>query len=87
MELLFVVEHTFWLDGVGLVLAPGMPLDRPLVAGTPLFLVSPRGTHMTAMVRPLPTLPSKSPTVPIAVDLAKDEVPVGTRVFGRPAPS
>lgn len=87
MELLFVVEHTFWLDGVGLILAPGMPLDRPLVAGTPLFLVSPRGVHMTAMVLPLATLAPRSSTVPIAVDLARDEVPAGTRVFGRPVES
>ena len=84
MELLFVVEQTFWLEGVGLILAPGLPLDRQLAAGTPLFLITSRGTHVTARVVPMSTRATKSPTRPIAVDLGKDEVAIGTRVFGRP---
>ena len=79
-----MVEQTFWLEGVGLILAPGLPLDRPLAAGTPLFLITPGGTHVTARVQPLSTRASKSPTRPIAVDLGQDGVAVGTRVFGRP---
>ncbi len=81
MELLFTVEQTFWLDGVGLILAPG--LERQLEPGTPLFLVTPRGTHVTATVKPLPTRGLKGP---IAVDLAREEVGVGTRVFAKVRP-
>ena len=81
MELLFVVEHAFYLDGVGLVLAPGVPKDRVLEPGTPLFLVRPDGTHATAIVRPLSTRASPHPTRPVAVDLGPDEAPDGTRVF------
>lgn len=72
-----MVEHVFWLEGVGSILAPAVPLE----AGTPLFLVRPDRTHVTALVRPLATKPSG--TRAIAVDLAQGEVPVGTRVFGR----
>ena len=79
MELLFVVEHAFYLDGVGLVLAPGV--ERVLEPGTPLFLVRPNGTHATAVVRPLSTRASAMRA--IAVDLGPDEAPDGTRVFGR----
>ena len=79
MELLFVVEHSFFLDGVGLVLGPGV--ERALEPGIPLFLVRPNGTHATAVVRPLSTRASPLPTRPIAVDLGPDEAPDGTRVF------
>jgi len=88
VELLFVVESSFFLDGVGLVLAPG--IQRVLEPGTPLFLVRPNGTHATATVRPLSTRASTKSVRPVAVDLGCDEAPEGTRVFaarsGTPSP-
>lgn len=85
MELLFVVEATFALEGVGLVLGPGVPPGRPPVPfGAPLFLVRPDGTHVTALAQPLAALvQGKAPGSPVAVALSALEVPPGTRVFGR----
>jgi hypothetical protein len=83
MKLLFVVEQAIFIKGYGLLLAPGMPRGGELEAGTPLFMVRPDGTHVTAMARPLPTRDLKSPTLPVAVDLLEGDVPEGTRVFGR----
>ena len=87
MELLFIVDTTFLLEGVGLVLAPGVPVDHaPIEPGTPIFLVKPDGTHALASVRPLAPLLRATPTSrPIAIDLASGEVPRGTRVFTRSA--
>lgn len=83
MKLLFVVEQTFFLEGVGLVLAPGLPVGPELAFGTPLFLVRPDGTHITTVVRPMITKAPTAPTRPIAVDLLDGDAPEGTRVFGR----
>ena len=67
-----------FLDGVGLVLTPGP--ERPLPVGTPLFLVRPRGMHLTATVK---SFAGQGTTRAIAVNLNDGEVPPGTRVFGR----
>lgn len=67
-----------FLEGVGLVLTPGP--ERPLVVGTPLFLVRPRGMHLTARVK---SFAGQGTTRAIAVDLNEGEVPPSTRVFGR----
>lgn len=78
-----MVQQTFFLEGVGLVLAPGLPRERALEAGTPLFLVRPDGIHLTASVLPLAPRAAKSLTQPVAVGLGRDEVTAGTRVFGK----
>ena len=84
MELLFVVDHAFVLEGVGLVLTPGVSRDRPQVPeGAPLFLVRPDGTHATALARLVSTREDGTAPRPIAVQLQIGEVPEGTRVFGR----
>ena len=78
MKLLFVVQQSVFLSGVGLVLTPGA--SEELVVGAPLFLVRPDGTHVTTTVRPLP---KKGTGHSVAVDLLEEEAPEGTRVFGR----
>jgi hypothetical protein len=84
VELLFVVEGTFLLEGIGLVLIPGVARDRPSIQeGAPLFLVRPDGTHATALARSVSTREDGTAPRPIAVQLSISEVPDGTRVFGR----
>jgi len=84
VELLFVVDHAFVLEGVGLVLTPGVPRERPPVPeGAPLFLVRPDGAHATALARSVATREEGTAPRPIAVQLSISEVPEGTRVFGR----
>jgi hypothetical protein len=83
VKLLFVVEQTIFLEGYGLLLAPGVPREQPIGEATPLFLIRPDGTHVTALARAVPNKNPHGPHHPVAVDLLAGEVPVGTRVFGR----
>ena len=85
-EKLFQVDDRFEIDGVGLVLTPGISVDENEIApGSRVELRFPDGTNMIVDVAGISTYSPKKPTdpYPIAIsgDFTKADIPVGTDVF------
>ncbi len=85
-EKLFKVDDRFEIEGVGLVLAPGIAGDEDsVVPGSQVQLRFPDGNSVIVSVARVSSYSPKKPTdpYPIAIggDYATTDVPVGTEVF------
>ncbi|MEM8681943.1 MAG: hypothetical protein AAGF72_00845 [Pseudomonadota bacterium] len=85
-EKLFQVDDRFEIEGVGLMLTPGISVDENEIGpGSRVRLQLPDGTSMTVAVAGISTYSPKKPSDPYPIAIrggyTKADVPVGTEVF------
>jgi hypothetical protein len=83
------VESTFVLEGVGLVILPGIPYPsekmRNVRVGEPIILVRPDGSEIKTAIRSIESIyrnppADHAPIIPSEA-LKQEDVPVGTEVW------
>ena len=82
--LLFEVESTLWIGGIGLILEPGVPrgLAASISAGASIRLVSTQGVQVeTTLVSFEAGLPDGPLPIALPRSIGKGDVAVGTKVI------